>query len=81
MLTYICIRARSLSYAIPCPLSPPVGPNSINRIESDAAWVNISLNGAPVNLLVTESGEVLARKSMEGRGQHAGGGDALLQPH
>jgi len=51
------------------------------RIESDAAWVNISLNGAPVNLLVTESGEVLARKSMEGRGQHGGGGEAVLQPH
>lgn len=40
----------------------------------DAAWVNISLNGRPVNLLVAESGEVLARKMQDGK-SHGGGGD------
>ena len=44
-----------------------------HRIQ-DAAWVNISLNGRPVNLLVAESGEVLARKMQDGK-SHGGGGD------
>jgi hypothetical protein len=44
------------------------------RIEGDAAWVNISINGRPVNVLVAPTGEVLARK-VQDHGKNHGGGD------
>lgn len=37
------------------------------RIQGDAAWVSVSLNGRPTNLLVTPVGEVLARKTIDGK--------------
>ena len=43
-----------------------------SRIQGEAAWVNVSLNGRPVNLLVATSGQVLAQKAAE-HGKAAGG--------
>ena len=43
-----------------------------SRIQGEAAWVNVSLNGRPVNLLVATSGQVLAQKVAD-HGKTAGG--------